>query len=312
MEQETAIERFAQYLERRAPGLRTAVSYVSDVRQFAAGCQKPWREINVQDLDQFVDRQRASGLSPATVKRRVAALKVFFDFLAEEMGEWSWPNPVHFRRHAGKQPRRLPRDLGDADMERLWVAIQSPRDRAWLVLMWRGGLRVGEVVTLSLSDLLAPATDHQPARWRVVGKGQKERLVLLTGAAYAVVATWLQVRPASAHQELFLNDRGEPLTVSGIEWLLGRYGAQVGLVLSPHQLRHTFARQLTEAGISRSVAEAMGSATPPQPAYSAQVYLPTQLFTVTETTEISVIFAALAAVCVFLAILLSIIWNPLL
>lgn len=243
------VAQFTQYLERRAPGRRTTIVYVSDVRQFAAAISKPWREISMQDIDRFVDQQRQTGLSAATVKRRVAALKVFFDFLAEETGDLQWANPVRFKRHAGKQPQRLPRDLKDAEVGQVWAAISSPRDRAWFALLWRAGLRVGELVRLRFDDLLAAPYAEQPARLRVLGKGQKERLVLLTADAYAVLATWLAERPASDANHIFLNDRGQPLTVNGIEWLLHQYGQQAGVPLTPHQLRHTFARQLTEAGM---------------------------------------------------------------
>ena len=243
------LEQFAQYLERRAPGRRTTVLYVSDVRQFAAVIRKPWREITMQDIDSFVDQQRQAGLSAATVKRRVAALKVFFDFLAEETGELSWANPVRFKRHAGKQPRRLPRDLKDDAVAQVWGVISSPRDRAWFALLWRAGLRVGELVGLRLDDVLAAPTATQPARLGVLGKGQKERLVLLTADAYAVLTAWLVERPASDTPHIFLNERSQPLTVNGIEWLLPQYGQPAGVTLTPHQLRHTFARQVTEAGM---------------------------------------------------------------
>jgi site-specific recombinase XerD len=243
------LKQFAQYLERRAPGRRTTILYVSDVRQFAAVNRKPWREISMSDIDTFVDQQRQAGLSAATVKRRVAALKVFFDFLAEETGDLHWANPVRFKRHAGKQPRQLPRDLKDDEVGRVWATIRSRRDRAWFVLLWRAGLRAGELVGLRLDDVLTAPSGDQPARLRVLGKGQKERLVLLTADAYAVLAAWLAERPASDAPMIFLNERGQPLTVSGIEWLLHQYGQQAGVTLTPHQLRHTFARQVTEAGM---------------------------------------------------------------
>jgi len=249
MDEPNRLAQFAQYLERRAPGRRTTILYVSDVRQFAAVVQKPWREITMQDIDTFVDQQRQAGLSAATIKRRVAALKVFFDCLAEETADLSWANPVRFKRHAGKQPRRLPRDLKDAAVAQVWAVISNPRDRAWFTLLWRAGLRVGELVGLRLDDLLAAPTATQPARLRVLGKGQKERLVLLTADAYAVLTAWLVERPASDTRHIFLNDRGQPLTVNGIEWLLHQYGQQADVTLTPHQLRHTFARQVTEAGM---------------------------------------------------------------
>jgi site-specific recombinase XerD len=119
MDHNEGIAQFTQYLNRRFPGRRTVIDYVSDVRQFAAVCPKPWRSVTMQDIDAFVDQQREGGLSPATIQRRVAALKTFFDFLAEESGDLSWPNPVHFRRHAGKQPSHLPRDLRDAQVWQL-------------------------------------------------------------------------------------------------------------------------------------------------------------------------------------------------
>lgn len=244
-----SIEQFEQHLRRRFPGRRTAVDYSCDVRQFAAFCDKPWREVTMHDIDAFVDRQRESGLSQATVNRRVAALKVFFDFLAEESDDLSWPNPVRFKRHAGKLGRRLPRDLNAETIEQLWVAITSPRDRAWFALMLRAGLRVEEVVSLKLDHMLNPATADQPARLRVCGKGQKERIVLLTADAYAVLKAWLQVRSESNSSYVFLNARGQPLTANGIQWLLRQYGHKIGVQVTPHQLRHTFARQVTEAGM---------------------------------------------------------------
>ncbi len=259
--QDENIQAFEQYLRRRSPDRRTPVDYISDVRQFAAVCSKPWREVTMHDIDAFVDGQLQAGLAVATTNRRVAALKAFFDFMAEEEGDLNWPNPVRSKRHTGKKPKRLPRDLHNDDIERLWAVIASLRDQAWFALMLRGGLRVGEIVDLKLSDILDPPTDTQPARVRVYGKGRKERVVLLSADAYAVLAAWLQTRPTSAEPYVFLNERGRPLTANGIEWLLHGYGAQVALEVTPHQLRHTFARQLTEAGMPLpSLSKLMGHA----------------------------------------------------
>src|SRR3970282_754011 len=162
-----------QYLHRRFPDRRTAIDYLSDVRQFAHGYPKAWREVAMQDIDAFVDQQRQQGLAPATIHRRVAALKTFFDFVAEETGDLAWPNPVRFKRHAGKLPRSLPRDLSNEQVERLWAVIAEPRDRAWFSLMLRAGLRVGEVVSLTLTDIVARPEADRPARLRVCGKGRK-------------------------------------------------------------------------------------------------------------------------------------------
>jgi integrase/recombinase XerC len=249
MDKSESLTKFEQYLLRRFPDRRTAKDYLSDIRQFGAVCPKDWRDVSMHDIDTFVDQQRTRGLKTTSIHRRVAALKTFFDFLAEETGDLSWSNPVHFKRHAGKRPRCLPRDLSDADLQQVWAGIRSARDRAWFVLMVRGGLRVGEVVGLKLEDLLSsPMADH-PARLRVLGKGSKERVVLLAADAYVLLQTWLAERPSTSQPFVFLNERGQPLSANGVEWLLHRYGRQAGIDLTPHQLRHTYARQLTEAGM---------------------------------------------------------------
>ncbi len=249
MDEEQVLQDFENYLCRRFPDRRTCVDYVSDVRQFRKVCQKAWREVDLHDIDQFVDQQRASDLKSATVRRRVAALKTLFDFLAEESGDLSWPNPVRFKRHAGKLEKRVPRDLHDEEIERVWEQISSARDRAWFALMVRAGMRVGEVVDLQLADLLNEPETDKPARIRVEGKGRKERIVLLSADAYTVLSVYLAERGEREEQHIFLNERGQPLKANGIEWLLSRYGKAAGLHITPHQLRHTYARQLTEAGM---------------------------------------------------------------
>ena len=248
-ETQKTIKQFQAYLERRAPGRRTSLDYVSDIRQFVAVCPKAWREVTMHDIDAFIDQQRRKGLSSATLKRRVAALKVFFDFLAEEAGDLAWSNPVRPKRHAAKQGQRLPRHLSEAQVSQVWAVIASARDRAWFALMLRAGLRVSEVINLRRSDLLRPAEADQPGQVRVYGKGQKERVVLLTADAYAVLTAYLQERPECDHPYIFLNERQQPLTANGIQWLLRGYGQQAGFKVTPHQLRHTFAHQVTEGGL---------------------------------------------------------------
>jgi site-specific recombinase XerD len=103
MKREADVEQFRQNLDRRFPNRRTSKDYVSDLRQFMSACCKDWREVDMHDIDAFIDQQRQAGMKPATIKRRAAALKTFFDFLAEESGELNWPNPVRMKRHAGRR-----------------------------------------------------------------------------------------------------------------------------------------------------------------------------------------------------------------
>ena len=265
MDNPEALQRFEAYLRRRFPDRRTPVDYVSDVRQFQSLCPKTWDLVTVPDIDQFVDHMHRKELKPATITRRVMALKVYFDFLANDTGDLNHPNPIHLHRHAAKLGRHLPHDLSDTEVACLWESLAAPRDRALVALMWRAGLRVAEVVGLTLDDVLPSPTpagaSPVPARLRVLGKGQKERIVYLSHEAYTVLEAWLAVRPQVSHHALFLNERHQPLRANGVEWLLKGYGDKLGLHLTPHRLRHTFARQLIEAQMPvESLASLMGHA----------------------------------------------------
>jgi site-specific recombinase XerD len=261
MQNSEALQRFQAYLRRRYSDRRTPVDYVSDVRQFQKNCAKSWETVTAQDVDLFLDQMRQCNLKPATIKRRLSALKVYFDFLADTTAQLYYTNPVNLKRHSVKLGRHLPHDLSDAEVDRLMAQIDSPRDRALAALMLRAGLRVGEVVTLTLDTLIPAPRAGDLARLRVVGKGRKERIVYLSHETIAALKAWLTVRPSVPSRMLFLNQRAEPLTPSGVEWLFQRYGEQVGIHLTPHRLRHTFARQLTEAQMPvESLALLMGHA----------------------------------------------------
>jgi integrase/recombinase XerD len=246
MNNATALQKFEQHLRRRSPDRSTPIHYVSDVRQFQQFCPKSWLEVTRADIEAFVDHGLNQGWKPSTLQRRVAALKVFFDFCADESEQLDRPNPVQPSRHAPRRGQRLPRDLPDDLVEQLWMLIDHPRDQVWFMLMLRAGLRVGEVVALKRSDILAPATTTSPARLRVLGKGRKERTVYLTVDAYAVLERWLELIPSAPDTPLLLNRRGQGMTVNGVQERLRHYTTKLGVSITCHQLRHTYARQLVE------------------------------------------------------------------
>ncbi|MBC8265158.1 MAG: tyrosine-type recombinase/integrase [Anaerolineales bacterium] len=250
MDNQEALIRFERYLNRRSPGRSTAKHYLSDVRIFLAACPKPWAEVTRADIDAFVDRGGEAGWKPATIRRRVAALKAFFDFCAEETGRLDEPNPVCFSRHAPKRGHRLPRDVSNDTVRCLWSVIESPRDQVIFALMLRAGLRVGEVVALTPADILAPATSERPARLRVQGKGRKERVVYLSADAYGLLAHYMQMTPSPPEEPVFRSWRGQPLTVAGVQSRLRHYCGLAEVHVTCHQLRHTFARQMAEEDMS--------------------------------------------------------------
>ncbi len=244
-----AIAKFRCYLERRYPGRSTAKHYISDLSIFYqfVGDMSP-TEITAKMVDEFVQSQSQQGLKGATINRRLASLSSFFDFLIEEAEDDRWQNPVRWRRHGIKQGRHLPRDVSDETVRRLFAVIDDRRNRAIFTLMISAGLRVGEVVQLQLEDLPTLETTIL-ARLRVCGKGDKERIAWLTKEAMRPVQAWLQHRPASQTNHLFLNQHGRRLSVSGVQYWLKQYCQEAQIQLTCHQLRHTFARRLAEHGM---------------------------------------------------------------
>jgi len=241
---------FNQYLSRRYGQSTTPKCYGSDVEIFlrSVGKKEP-QDIAPADIDTFIDEQLAAGLSPVTINRRLATIHTFFEFLASEDPVPDWPNPVIWRRHKLKRGTRLPRDAPDDEVAQLFPVITSARDRAMFGLMLGTGLRVAEVASLRLDRFEAPARSDGLMKLMVYGKRQRERMVWITPSLWQAIQAWLQERPAVESDFLFLNQRGSPISVSGIQYLLRKHCKQAGVSFTCHQLRHTFTRRMVENGL---------------------------------------------------------------
>ena len=241
------IAAFAAYLQRRFPDRSTAKHYVSDMHRFVEQYPQPLPTITRAEIDAFVDAERARGMAPASVKRRAATLKTFFEFLADELQTPRRPNPVQMRRHAGRQPQLLPRDLTDQEVSAFLAVVDDLRDQALIYLMLYAGVRVGEVAALHLADLVLPDDPQAPVRLRVLGKGRKERTVYLIRQGYQPLADYLQAQPpATPHAPLFRSRLGRAVTVAGIQERVQHYALRCGVDVTCHRLRHTYGRWLAE------------------------------------------------------------------
>lgn len=258
---EKEIGAFERYLRRRYPGSSTTKHYISDLRIFRRLIQKPWHEVTRLDIDRFVEDQLARGLSATTVNRRLACLHHFFEFAIDECGDDNQANPLVWRWHRVKEGKALPRDVKDADVERLFACIRHSRDRLMFRLMSEVGLRVGEVARLQVSDLVRGRQAGEGARLRVRGKGQKERVVPLTVDLVQQWDEWLAQRPQVVTGAVFVTRRRQGITVRGIQERLSHYGHQAGVQFTCHQLRHTFGRRMAEMEMPLpSLSKVMGHA----------------------------------------------------
>ena len=211
------------------------------------------------DVRGFLVMMRNSGYSKATIARKLAALRSFYKFLVRiEAVEAS---PVSVIR-TPRQDRRLPKCLDVEQVEALLAApdAASPlgaRDRAILETIYSSGLRIGELVALNVEDL-----DEFSEVLRVRGKGKKERLVPLGAKALDAIEAYLTLRgPQRPKGALFVNKFGNRITDRSIRRKLDKYllEAGIGVHISPHDLRHSFATHMLNAGADlRSVQELLG------------------------------------------------------
>jgi len=242
---EKSIREFERYLNRRYPNSSTAKHYINDLRIFQRIVDKTPRQIGRRDITEFVEYQLKQDSAATTVNRRLSSLHHFFEFLAYEADDDAWANPVVWQFHRVEEGKPLPRDLSDDDVEQLFDHIDHPRDRLMFRLMCWAGLRVGEVATLGIEDLI-PSDYAVGARLRVQGKGQKERMVPLTPDLVQLWETWLDQRPVVEDEALFVTRRKGGISVRGIQERLAHYGRQAGIKVTCHQLRHTFGRRMAE------------------------------------------------------------------
>jgi integrase/recombinase XerD len=216
-------------------------------------------------LREYVYTLRDLGLSGATIRRNVSALRTWFRVL---LGEGLVSHDPTDRLETPARWRTLPEVLTVEEVLRLLAApgLDEPlafRDRAMLELAYGAGLRVSEWITLSVRDVLL-----EDSLVRVLGKGSKERLVPIGRSAIGALAVYLrELRPTlergAGQGVLFLNARGEPLSRMGAWKILRKYVTMAGIEkpVSPHTLRHSFATHLLEGGADlRAVQEMLGHA----------------------------------------------------
>lgn len=216
-------------------------------------------------LRDFVFLLKDLGLSGATIRRSISAIRTWFRFLVAEGLVEHDPSD---RLETPKRWRTLPDVLSEAEVVRILEEprVEEPlawRDRVLLELAYGAGLRVSELCDLAVGDLLL-----QDGLVRAFGKGRKERLVPIGRAVVSAVSVYLHtIRPTldrgASQGRLLLNARGEPLSRVGAWGIVKRRSREAGITkrVTPHTLRHSFATHLLEGGADlRAVQEMLGHA----------------------------------------------------
>jgi integrase/recombinase XerD len=252
----------------RAAARATLTAYgkdLADAQGFLRARGSDLAEAGAEDVESYFARLGASGAAPATAARRRSALRQFYKFVLAE--GWRTDDPSR-RVDAPRKGRPLPKLLSREEVDRL-IAAAAARDGAqglrlacMVELLYASGLRVSELCALSLA-----AVARDPAYLIVKGKGGKERLAPLNGAARKAIKAYLEARPAflpvgdKANPWLFPS-RGKDrrLTPRRLAQLLDEAAADAGVDparVSPHVLRHAFATHLLEGGADLRVVQTL-------------------------------------------------------
>jgi integrase/recombinase XerC len=301
------IQDYLSYLQSvRRVAARTLEAYGDDLSRFAAYCENHGIDPETADsygVQGFIADLSFEGTSAASINRRLSSIRGFYRWLIRFRGRTD--NPCDALRNV-KVPQNLPSVLWEDEMagfaelpetrNMLWPA----RDKALILTMYSAGLRIAELVSLSMNMI----TGNMEGA-RITGKGGKERAVFFSDEARAALFDYLPERTAkimssgllsenSPHRgtkaqggkknqqylpknpclrasvrdlanngAVFISARGRAISVPGVRWIIGQY-AQVsgmGKNIHPHSLRHSFATHLVNAGCDvRIVQEMMGHA----------------------------------------------------
>lgn len=206
-------------------------------------------ETAAQDITDFVRLAQDASLASSTVNLSLSLLAEFFDFLRDE--GLMLMQPVSKRRHRLLTPVTLPKPILEADLVAFFKAVDSTRDRLLFLLMLRCGLRVSEACSLRWD-----ACDLEAGTLRINdGKGQVDRVVYLSPDVEREYTLWRARNPASSYLFPSRKRQGLPLDRRVVNYMMAEYLRRAGIAkrYSPHCLRHTFATQLLNAGVTLEV-----------------------------------------------------------
>lgn len=253
------LQRFRDHLVAQAVSPHTRRAYLSDLLQAQQFCAVPLEDWTMSQIQAWQHQRQQLDHSPRSISRMLSALRQYFQFLRQIGHRDDDPTAEQISPALG---RPLPKDLSETDVERLLAApdVDSTlglRDKAMLELLYACGLRVSELLGLSLDEINLNA-----GVLRVTGKGQKTRMIPLGEIASDCLQRYLRDSRPSLNSNktidaVFLTQQGGFMTRQNFWYIIKHYALLAGIDahLSPHTLRHAFATHLLNHGADLRVVQ---------------------------------------------------------
>lgn len=267
------VKSFHNYLAyEKQYSFRTIKSYLKDIDDFFIflGKEKVLeisdlaKKIDASEIRGYIEYLMKRGLTKRSIARKLAALRTFYRFMFK-MG-YIDNNPAN-SVSTPRQEKRLPSFLEEAEMDELLnLPDDTPmglRDKAIMELIYSTGLRVSELINLKLQDVL-----FNEKLLRVMGKGNKERIIPFGDLAEQALREYIKIRKnllkkgnSELSDYLFINNLGKRMNDRVIRRIVKKYVNQLAIIkkISPHTLRHSFATHLLNSGMDlRAIQELLG------------------------------------------------------
>ncbi len=262
---ELIIQDFIEYLKSRQVSRNTLLSYERDINQLATyfkDIDKKMFDATEEDLQKYIVYLTTMGKSNATISRNVASMKAFYRYLLKNK---LVEENIALNLAAPKVEKKELSILSVSEVEKLLEQpsskdLKGQRDKAMLELLYATGIRVTELVSLTMSDVNVNAGHIK------VKKKNKERVIPISNTALKYLKEYIEnVRPllikTEEEQSLFINANGQKMTRQGFWKILKQYKdeAKIEKELTPHTIRHSFAVHMLQNGAElKSVQELLG------------------------------------------------------